>query len=145
MARPKLLKEQRLQLKEWIAADYDTELIELWFIERNWPIITRQDISYYRKRYAEQINILREQRLSLALTTGLALKEERVARLKAEADALEAIKWEANKDGRLWNEKSWRETLEQIADETEDRKGKPVFPSEITVTFKRSDEQKAGD
>jgi hypothetical protein len=146
MARKKLSKEQREQVLTWIAADYDTQLIRQWMEKREWPKIGRNTLYIYRRRYATKIEELRKQRLSLALTTGLALKEERVTRLKDEADLLEAKKWEYDwNSGRLWNEKAWRETLEQIAEETEDRKGKPVFPSEITVTFKRSDEQKAGD
>ena len=120
MARPKLSREQRLQVLTWIAADYSTPVIFQWMRDMKWPTITRRTLRYYRKRFDPQIQELRKQRLSLALTTGLALKEERVTRLKEEADMLELIKMEADKKtGRLWNEKAWRETVQQIADEME--------------------------
>lgn len=69
------------------------------------------------------ISKLRTERRETAAATGLALKEERIARLKEHADKLEAIKWQANrKTGRLHNEKAWRETLDEIAREMGDRK-----------------------
>ena len=78
--------------------------------------------TYYRKKYGDQIEALRKERLDSALNTGLALKEERVARLKQHADALEKIKWEPDDKGRLWNEAAWRETLGEIAAEMGHRK-----------------------
>jgi len=120
MKRHKLNREQREQVLTWIAADYSTPLIFQWMEERGWPKVTRRTLHYYRTRLSSKIEELRKQRLSLALTTGLALKEERVTRLKDEADLLDAVKWLADKKtGRLWNEKAWRETVQQIADEME--------------------------
>lgn len=141
---PKLTKEQRDLLCTWLAADYDWKLIQTWFAEREWPMITRQAVHYYRKRYETEIATLRQQRHSEALNTGLAIKEERVARLKAHADELDAIKWVPDKRGRLWNEKAWRETLDDIAKETGGRvqktevtgkDGEPLLPTirEIVV------------
>lgn len=116
MPAPKLTSEQREQLLEWIAADYDGALIRRWFAERAWPELTRPALAYYRKRYGTQISELRAARYAAALNTGLACKEERIQRLKEHADRLEAIKWQAHsKTGRLWNEKAWRETLNDIA------------------------------
>lgn len=115
---PKLNADQRDQLLEWLAADYAWALIEQWFAEREWPAITRQTASYYRTRYCQAVEARAKARRDSALATGLALKEERVARLKAHADKLEAIKWEPDERGRLWNEKAWRETLDDIAKET---------------------------
>jgi len=106
----------------WLAADYDTALIVEWFKERDWPQITRANFSYYRKHYYIDIDALRKARRDSALNEGLALKEERVRRLAQHADALEAIKWEPDKNGRLGNEKAWRETLADIAAETGGRK-----------------------
>lgn len=117
MAANKLTEEQRAQLLTWIAAEYSEGLIFQWFKDRQWPDITAANLSYYRKRFKAQIEALREGRRSAALTTGLALKAERVERLKHHADALEAIKWEPDKNGRLWNEAAWRETLDDIAKE----------------------------
>ena len=117
MAAPKLTKEQRLQLLEWIAADYAFDLIAQWFRAREWPELTPAAVTYHRKRNQPLIDTLREERHARAITTGLALKEERIARLKAHADALEKIKWTGDKNGRLWNEKAWREVLDDIAKE----------------------------
>lgn len=78
--------------------------------------------SYYRKQYGLEIERLRTERRRSALNSGLALKEERVARLAAHADELEALKWVPDDNGRLWNEKAWRETLDDIAREVGDRR-----------------------
>lgn len=128
---PKLTKDQRVQLLTWLAADYDSSLINQWFAEREWPVLSRAALTYYRNKHRETIETLRTQRRTEALTTGLALKEERIARLKAHADALEAIKWVPDKNGRLWNEKAWRETLDDIAKETGGRVQKTELSGEV--------------
>jgi hypothetical protein len=119
MAAPKLNEEQRTTLLTWLAADYSESLIKQWFKERKWPELSSSAISYYRKhkRYGAQIATARADRRASALQRGLALKEERVQRLVEHADELEAIKWKADDKGRLWNEKAWRETLDDIARE----------------------------
>lgn len=117
MAKPRLTKAQRLILLTWLAADYDWRLIIGWMEERQWSVPMRSAATYYRKKFSGQIEALRKERLDSALNTGLALKEERVARLKQHADALEKIKWEPDDKGRLWNEAAWRETLGEIAAE----------------------------
>ena len=117
MPAPKLDNDQRAQLLEWVAADYSPTLLIVWFEKRKWPALTLPAISYYRKRYHAQIEALRDARLSSALGRGLALKAERIQRLKEHADVLEAIKWSADENGRYWNEKAWRETLDDIARE----------------------------
>ena len=122
MAKPKLSQEQRAALLEWLAADYDWRLIREWFKEKGWPQISRAAATYYRTTYAIDIEQLRAARLESALNSGLALKEERIARLAAHADELEKIKWLPDKNGRLWNEKAWRETLSEIAAEMGHRK-----------------------
>lgn len=122
MAKTKLTPEQRATLLEWLAADYDWRLIQEWFKERGWPEFTRATASYYRVNYASTVSELREERYRTALSSGLAKKEERVERLKKHADKLEVIKWEPDKNGRMWNEKAWRETLADIASELGHRK-----------------------
>lgn len=127
MAAPKLTDIQRLQVLEWLTADYDSTLILHWIKERRtrekdpepWPEdLDPSAIRYYRSKWKVQIEEARAARHSAALNAGLALKEERVARLKEHADKLEAIKWVADpKTGRLWNEKAWREVLDDIAKE----------------------------
>lgn len=119
MAKNKLTQDQRDQLLEWCAADYSPTLIIQWFKQREWPDLTLPAISHYRKSKATaaKIETLRDARLSAALGRGLALKAERIQRLKEHADALEAIKWSADDNGRYGNEKAWRETLDDIARE----------------------------
>jgi hypothetical protein len=123
MAKPKLTNEQRETLLTWLAADYDSRLIALWFKEREYPEISRATLSYYREKYGVEIEKLRAERRTSALNTGLAIKEERVKRLSDHADALEAIKWIPDiKTGKLHNEKAWRETIDDIAKEVGGRK-----------------------
>ncbi|HXG66940.1 MAG TPA: hypothetical protein VNO70_17690 [Blastocatellia bacterium] len=60
-----------------------------------------------------------------ALTTGLARRAARVARLKEHAEQLAAMKWDTDpKTGRLLHEKAWRETLNDIAREMGERRPK---------------------
>ncbi len=138
--RHKLNSEQRATLLEWIAADYDWRLIRNWFKERDWPTITRATVSYYRRSRFDGIQRIRAERYSTALDAGLAQKAERVERLKKHADELEAIKWLADKNGRLWNEKAWRETRRDIAEEMGERK-----PIDINVNIIHELERKAQD
>lgn len=122
MAQNKLTGEQRAILLEWLAADYDTALIMQWSAELGFPKLTRQAIHYYRQSRGDSVKRIREDRYSRALDSGLAQKAERIARLKRHADSLESIKWVPDKNGRLWNEKAWRETLRDIAEEMGERK-----------------------
>lgn len=140
MAAPRLTRAQRTQVLEWIAADYDTGLIFAWMKEKDWPVISRRTMFHYRKHYTPTINELREQRYKDAMSTGLALKEERIKRLIKHADQLEEFKFTTNKSGALVNEKAWRETLNQIAEEVGDKKAN-LIPSEIVVRFVKSNEQ----
>jgi hypothetical protein len=123
MAKPKLTSEQKETLLMWLAADYDSRLIALWFQEREWPELSRATLTYYRNTYGIEIEKVRAERKESALNTGLAVKEERVKRLVDHADALEAIKWIPDpKTGKLHNEKAWRETLADVAAEVGGRR-----------------------
>lgn len=117
MAAPKLTIEQRDALLEWLAAEYSGNVIRQWCKEKEWPELTDATLSYYRKKWADEITEARSSRRLSAITSGLALKAERIQRLAEHADKLEAIKWEPDEKGRLWNEKAWRETLDDIAKE----------------------------
>lgn len=122
MAAPKLQPEQRAALLTWLAAEYSEGLIRKWFAERQWPEIDPSALTYYRRKWAGEIERARAERRASALSAGLALREERVRRLVEHADELEAIKWESDENGRLWNEKAWRETLDDIAREMGQRR-----------------------
>jgi hypothetical protein len=156
MAKPKLTNEQKETLLTWLAADYDSRLIALWFKKREWPELSRATLSYYRDTYKINIEKVRAERLSSALNTGLALKEERVKRLTDHADALEVIKWIPDiKTGKLHNEKAWRETIADIAAEVGGRKqnidvtsgGEPLKPPQIIEIIRtvEKDEDKGDD
>lgn len=125
MAAPKLSSTQREQLLTWLAADYTSDVILHWMAQQRtdlehpepWPELTKQALSYYRTRNEPTVSKLRSERHAAALDNGLALKAERIQRLKEHADALEIIKWDHDEKGRLWNEKAWREVLDDIAKE----------------------------
>lgn len=117
LAAPKLTTEQRDALRTWLAAEYSGPLINKWFKDRGWPELDDAMFTYYRRKWSNEIAALTLARRASALNTGLALKEERVRRLVEHADELEAIKWTPDEHGRLWNEKAWRETLDDIAKE----------------------------
>lgn len=119
---PALTTEQKEQLLTWLAAEYSGSLIRQWFAERNWPEVSDATLSYHRKKHKRAIEAARAQRHASALNVGLALREERVQRLKEHADRLEAIKWVPGEGGRLWNEKAWREVLDDIAREVGHRR-----------------------
>lgn len=137
MAAPKLDEEQREALLMWLAAEYDTRLIRQWFAAREWPSLSRAAFAYYRKRYGQDIETLRAERRDRALNSGLALQSERIARLAAHADELDTIKWVPDEHGRLWNEKAWRETLDDIAKEMGQRKQSVEQSGNITIRVER--------
>lgn len=140
MAAPKLTNEQKVMLQRLLAAEYSGQLIRKWFVDREWPELSDATLSYYREKWTGEIEAARAERRGGALNSGLALKEERVKRLADHADELEAIKWLPDDKGRLWNEKAWRETLDDIAKETGDRKsgveitGKNGGPIDVRFT-----------
>ena len=138
MAAPRLNIEQRQQLRACLAAEYSEPLIRQWCEVRGWPVLNGSTLTYYRRRDAAAIAVLRRERQAHALAAGLALKEERFTRLAEHADELEAIKWEADERVRLWNEKAWRETLDAIAREVGDRRASgAAFQQAITWALDR--------
>lgn len=88
----------------------------------DWPTLTDATLSHYRNRWADEIAAARAERREAALNQGLALKAERVRRLAEHADELDAVKWLPDENGRYWNEKAWRETLDDIAKEMGERR-----------------------
>lgn len=115
--KPKLNPEQRDALRTWLAAEYSGPLIRKWFEDRGWEPLTDGTLSYHRDQLGPEIEAAKQERRTSAINSGLALKEERIKRLVEHADEIEAIKWAPDKNGRLWNEAAWRETLDDIAKE----------------------------
>jgi hypothetical protein len=74
-------------------------------------------LAYYQERWRASIEPARASRTEKALTEGLALRAERVAKLKEHAEALDALRFVPDKNGRLWNERAYRQTLADIAEE----------------------------
>ncbi len=117
MAAPVLDKGQREYLLELIAAQYDTPTIKYHFLRVHGIALTRENIHSYRKRHGVRISEIQSRRRDEALERGVANQAERIARLIEHADELDRIKWVPDDNGRLWNEKAWRECLQQVAKE----------------------------
>ena len=116
-----------------LASGQQERLINDYFQLLGWGGLSSSTISYYREQYRALIEEAARQRTDLALTAGLALKAERVAALKDHAAMLEAIRFVPGKTGRLFNEKAWRETIEDIALEMGERKPKEGVVGEQTI------------
>jgi hypothetical protein len=81
-------------------------------------------LAYYQERWRDLIEQARASRTERALTEGLALRAERVAKLKEHAAILDEMRFVPDKNGRLWNERAWRQTLDDIAEEMGERRPK---------------------
>lgn len=122
MGRPRLLKAQRLALLTWIAADHEIGVIRSLATAFDPPFeVTRRQLNYYRTRYGGEIQSMREQRWAEAISRGLAVKEERVARLQRLAGLYERRIALFGYGGDIADvtkaTKEYRETLHQIAQE----------------------------
>lgn len=132
----RLTPEEHSAFIAWLAAEYSEPLIRKWFVERGWQPPAGSLFDYYRRQLAPEIEAARKERRESALNRGLALKEERVRRLAEHADELEAIKWKPDKNGRLHNEKAWRETLNDLAAEMGHRRpGVDDMAEQVTLVM----------
>jgi hypothetical protein len=122
MATNILSEEQQHQLLQWLAAGYSGPLIQQCFHARGWKHISLPGIHYYRAQYREEIEERSKARLEKAFDAGLAQKEDRIRALVQHAETLEELKWVPDDNGKLHNEKAWRETLDDIAKEMGHRK-----------------------
>lgn len=119
---PRLTDDQRAVVRMWIAAGYTYGMIRSRLERRRWPVISQQAVSQFAADLAPIVAQLKAERLATAVTSGLALQEERVARLCEYADEMDEIKWVADEKGRLWNGVEWRKTLDDIAKELGQRR-----------------------
>ena len=98
----RLRKAQKTVLAEWIAEGLTSDEINLRAESFDDPFnVSRQQVDWYRKKYAVDIDQLRQQAEHLALNDGLAKASERVALLKRIADKLTKDLFE---DGLFWTD-----------------------------------------
>lgn len=119
---PRLDDSQRAMLLALLAAGDTGSAINSFFVGCGWGKLSASTLSHYRKLWASEIESARAARVDEALTSGMALRAERVAALKLHADQLHALRWSADRNGRLWNERAWRQTLDDIAAELGERR-----------------------
>jgi hypothetical protein len=50
----KLTKEQRDQVRQWVIEGHDYVYVKQRLIELGWPMVCRQNINFYKKRYGSQ-------------------------------------------------------------------------------------------
>ena len=132
---PRLDEEQKALLLLLLASGQHGTAIGRFFAAAGWDALSSSTLSYYRKLYAKQIAAAAAARVDEAMVSGLALKAERVAALKEHAEQLGLIKFIPDRHGRLWNERAWRLTLEDIAQEMGDRKPKDAQSEQIIKVY----------
>lgn len=90
VTRNKLTKSQRSELLKWVAEGLESDEINKRAAEFKPPFrVSRAQVDYYRKTRKINLKALSESGEYDALTTGLALKEERVKRLTLLAAMME--------------------------------------------------------
>lgn len=98
----KLNKKQREQLLVWVAEGLESGEINKRAAKFKPAFqVTRQQVDHYRKTREVSIEEIKEQGETSALTTGLALKENRVKMLQ---DLANLLVTDIFKDGLLWTE-----------------------------------------
>jgi hypothetical protein len=86
----RLKKQQRLALIQWVAEGLQSDEINLRASELDDPFsVGRTTVAHYRKTRQADIKRILEQSEDEALTTGLAVRSERIRKLKALAMRLE--------------------------------------------------------
>ena len=96
----RLKKTQREALIAWIAEGLETDEINKRATKFKPPFkVTRQNVAKYRKTRGVKLEEIQEEGETNSLKTGLALKENRVAKLQLLADRMLADLLE---NGRLW-------------------------------------------
>lgn len=135
MAAPRLTNEQRLKVLTWIAAGYSSGVIREKCEKANIPGITDPALSYYRSRFRDRIKKIAEQRQDEALNMGLALKAERVARLKEYAEEIEDRRLDENNFGTPSWGPEYRATLEDIAKEKGERRPAPSDEEQVIKVY----------
>ena len=106
----RLKKAQKDALLEWIAAGKKTDEINDLAAEHTPPFnVSRQQVDGYRKRRKVDIEAIIQQDEMRSLTSGLAIKEVRVSRLKRLAEMME---------GDLFGDRLWTDEVKGIGSGT---------------------------
>jgi len=139
---PRLSEQMKESLLLLLVSGQHESGISDFFRLVGWKPLSSSSLSYYRQLWAVLIEEAKLKRVDAALTTGLAVKAERVAALKDHAALLEAIRFTPDKNGRLWNERAWRQTVEDIGIEMGDRKPKDAPAESIIKIYSGFDPDK---
>jgi hypothetical protein len=129
---PRLTPEQKDVILSMLAAGFKEKPIADFFARLGWVPLAGSSLSHYRKKWKAEIEAAAKRRIDGALTEGLSLKSERIAALKDHAAQLQALVFVTDSNGRMWNERAYRQCLEDIGIEMGDRKPKDA-PQEQTV------------
>jgi hypothetical protein len=101
----RLKKAQRQALLEWVAEGLQSDEINLRAAEFEQPFsVSRATITHYRKTRAVDIQRVIAEGEAEALTSGLALRSERVKKLKALALRLERDLFGDGTDDYIWTD-----------------------------------------
>ena len=131
MAARKLDKPGQAKLLEWLVAGYTGNAIRKRLQAAGYEEINDSSLSHYRDKWKAKIEAAWKEREEAALTRGLALKAERVARLVEYAEWIEGVSNEGGVDQRQLEDKvgkpswgmEWRACLDDIAKEMGERRG----------------------
>lgn len=140
MAARKLDKAGQAMLLEWLVAGYSGNSIRKRLAAEGYESINDSSLSHYRTKWKAKMEAAWKAREELALTTGLALKAERIARLVEYAEWIEGDGG-AGLDQRHLEDKvgkpswgmEWRATLADIAAEMGERRGEQGGGEEALV------------
>lgn len=123
------------------SGEAETAINDFFWLSR-WGRLSSSTLSHYRKLYKAEIAAAAAQRMDVAMTAGLAMKAERIAALKLHAEQLAAIRWQPDENGRLWNERAYRQCLADIAIEMGDRKPKDAAAEQTVKVYLGLDPEK---
>ena len=133
-------EEQRLHIVELLVAGYTVSFIKESFERKGWKAPSHVTIQNYRIKFQVDIENARAERYKELMENGLALQDERVARLTQHAEKLESLGTDAQDEkGTLIVSKEYRETIADIAAEVGGRQkkldittgGKPLVMEDV--------------
>lgn len=130
---PKLEARHKARLLEWMAAGQSNTYILGRLEGYSIPAIGHSALSYYRKLWAEELQLRTDERHKLALQRGLAMRAERVQRLCEFAEEVEPLRSREDDWGKLPKGRLYLQILAAIAAEMGDRRGAQSNDEEAQV------------